>query len=217
MRLKLMAGILAMTALLAGTVLFFSPYAPEVGPMMEIEEIWAIEDAREESDVPLVTALENNGMRLGYDAQENTFYCTLGMGHEEAWPDIHLTAPDAKGVSLCFVDDYGYDWCGDAIRDGVAYQIMAYTEEEFWYTQIVFTGLPLVCLKADEPISLEEQIGYAAVSGYGFSPIQTDAWIRKRGASTLGEPKEGYKVEFAGNSRGGKIEHDVPGIGCNGR
>ena len=54
-RLKLLLGILAMTALMGATVALFSPYAPLVAPPMDIEEIWAIEDARRESDVPLVT------------------------------------------------------------------------------------------------------------------------------------------------------------------
>ena len=215
-RLKLMTAILAMTALLVCTVALFSPYAPAVKPVPEIEEIWAIEDAREESDTPLVTALESNGMRLGYDAQENTFYCPIGLDNGEEWPELRLSAPGAKGVQLAFADDYTYDWCNEAVREGYAYQILAYTQEKFWYTQVVFTGLPVVCLKADSVISLEEQMGFAAISELGVDPIQTDARIRLRGAGSLDGLKIGYKVEFAGNSHGGQIEHDVPGIGMEG-
>ena len=101
-RLKLMTAILAMTALLVCTVALFSPYAPAVGPVLDIEDVWAIEDAREESGAPLVTALENNGMRLGYDAQENTFYCPVGLDNGEEWPGLHLSAPGATGVSASF-------------------------------------------------------------------------------------------------------------------
>ena len=110
-RLKLMTAILAMTALLVCTVALFSPYAPAVGPVLDIEDVWAIEDAREESDAPLVTVLENNGMRLGYDAQENTFYCPIGLDNGEEWPELRLSAPGARGVQLAFADDYTYDWC----------------------------------------------------------------------------------------------------------
>ena len=120
-KLKLMTAILAMTALLVCTVALFSPYAPVVGPVPDIEDVWAIEDAREESDTPLVTALENNGMRLGYDAQENTFYCPVGLDNGEEWPELRLSAPGAKGVQLAFADDYAYDWCEDAVRDGVGF------------------------------------------------------------------------------------------------
>ncbi|MGN0776205.1 MAG: CotH kinase family protein [Candidatus Ventricola sp.] len=213
MKIKLMLGMLAMAALLACTVVFLSPYAPAVGPVTEIEEIWAIEDAREESDMPLVTCLENNGMRLGYDAQENTFYCPIGLGNADAWPQLHLTAPNAKGVQLCFVDDYGYDWCDEAVREGYAYQILAYTAEQFWYTQVVFTGLPVICLETDAEISREEQLGFAAISADGAEPIQADARISYRGAGTYVYDKKGYRIEFAGNSRGGRLEYDVPGIG----
>ena len=212
-KLKLMTAILAMTALLVCTVALFSPYAPGVGPVLDIEEIWAIEDAREESDVPLVTVLENNGMRLGYDAQENTFYCPIGLENGEEWPELRLSAPGAKGVQLVFSDDYTYDWCDEAVREGYAYQILTYTSEKFWYTQVVFTGLPVVSLKTASTISIEEQIGLAAIGELGYDPIQTDARIRLRGAGSLDVVKQGYKVEFAGNNHGGQIEHDVPGIG----
>ena len=211
-RLKLMTAILAMTALLVCTVALFSPYAPVVGPVPDIEDVWAIEDAREESDAPLVTALENNGMRLGYDAQENTFYCPVGLDNGEEWPGLHLSAPGATGVSLCFVDDYTYDWCEEAVREGYAYQILAYTQEKFWYTQVVFTGLPVVCLKMDSVIGLEEQKGTAAISAPGYEPIQADARLRVRGASTsYTKEKKSYKVEFAGGSHG--VQYDVPGLG----
>jgi len=152
-RLKLLLAIAVLSAVLVAAVVYGSPYAPVVAPVMDIEEIWAIEDARQESETPLITALENHGMPLGYDALENTFYCTLGMGHEETWPDIHLTAPGAEGVELVFVDDYSYDWCTDAIRDGYAYQILAYTDTEFSYTQVIFTSLPIITLAAGQYIT----------------------------------------------------------------
>ena len=56
----------ACAALLAGVVIYGSPYAPVIEPVAEIEAIWAIEDTRTESETPLVTALENHGARLGY-------------------------------------------------------------------------------------------------------------------------------------------------------
>ena len=45
------------------------------------------------------------------------------------------------GLTLCFADDYAYDACADAIRDGCAYQIMAYTDETYSYSDVVFSGL----------------------------------------------------------------------------
>ena len=80
MKLKLLAGILAMTALLVCTVALFSPYAPVVGPVPDIEDVWAIEDAREESDAPLVTALEMNGVPLAYDAFSRQARAAAMMG-----------------------------------------------------------------------------------------------------------------------------------------
>ena len=157
-RLRLLLGMAALLGAAAAAVLLASPYAPVVEPCRDIEDIWAIEDAREESDTPLVTALDNNGQALGYDAASNTFYCTLGLGHEEDWPQLHLTAPGANGVSLCFVDDYTYDWCADAIRDGWAYQILAYTDDAYSYASLVFTGLPIISLETQEALRPHEDI-----------------------------------------------------------
>ncbi|MBQ8617349.1 MAG: CotH kinase family protein [Clostridia bacterium] len=214
-RLKLLLGILAMTALLAGTVALFSPYAPVVQPVMDIEAIWAIEDSRQESDVPLVTALKNHDMLLGYSEWDNTFYCTLGMDNEEAWPDIHLTAPEAKGVQMVFVDDYSYDWCADAIRDAYPYQVMAYTDEAFWYFDIVFTGLPTVILEADEAIPAHEDVPVdVAVSWQGKDTLETSGRAHRRGATSLNKtPKNGFKVEFTRGEAGSKTQADVPFLG----
>ena len=135
-RRGLLPGMLALLALLAAAVCAGSPYVPAAQKApVDIEAIWAIEDAREESDVP-----------LAYDAAENTFYCTLGLEDGEAWPELRLTAPGAKGVRLMFVDDYTYDWRSEAVAEGYAYQVLAYTETAFGYFDLVFTGLPMVQL-----------------------------------------------------------------------
>ena len=214
-KLRLLLGMAAMAALLIATVVLFSPYAPVVAPVMEIEEIWAIEDARVESDVPLVACLENHGAPLGYDAGENTFYCTLGMGNTDAWPDIHLTAPQAKGVQLVFVDDYSYDFCADAICDGYPYQVMAYTDEVFWYFDLVFTSLPIVVLAADEAIPAHEDVPVeVSVSWQGEAPLQTTGRAHRRGATSLNKtPKNGFKVEFTRGAARAKTQADVPFLG----
>ena len=50
----------------------------------------------EESEEPLVTRLFCNGAEAAYDAESNTFYCTLGLENGEEWPEIKLTT--AKNV-----------------------------------------------------------------------------------------------------------------------
>ena len=203
LRLRLALGMLLLAGVTAAVVILASPYAPVVEPCREIEEIWAIEDARQESEMPLVTALEMNGMPLGYDAESNIFYCTLGMEGEE-WPDIHLTAPGAKGVSLCFVDDYTYDWRSDAVRDGYEYQILAYTDEAFSYSYIVFTGLPIVKIDTEAPLLPHEDIPVqVSVCAAGEAPLTAYARAHERGDTSLRmRPKHGIKVEFTRNADG---------------
>ena len=158
MKLRILVSIAMLLGMTAAVVIYASPYAPVVEPAMEIEEIWEIEDSRQESEEPLVTYLENHGQALGYDADSNTFYCTLNMEDGDEWPDIRLTAPQSKGVRLMLVDDYSYDWRSDAIRDGYEYQIMTYTDTEFSYAYLVFTGLPIVKLDTQEALLPHEDI-----------------------------------------------------------
>ena len=215
-RLRLLLGMAALLGAAAAAVLLASPYAPVVEPCRDIEDIWAIEDAREESDTPLVTALDNNGQALGYDAASNTFYCTLGLGHEEDWPQLHLTAPGANGVSLCFVDDYTYDWCADAIRNGWAYQILAYTDDAYSYASLVFTGLPIISLETQEALRPHEDIPVrVSVSAAGEAELTACGRAHERGDTSLRmRPKHGIKVEFTRHADGTrKTEQEMPLLG----
>lgn len=211
-RIKLLMGMLALTALLVGTVTLFSPYAPVVGPVMDIEDIWAIEDARQESETPLVTRLENDGMRLGYDAQENTFYCPIGLENGETWPELYLSAPGAAGVHLAFADDYAYDWCEDAVREGYTYQILAYDDTAFSYAQIVFTGLPIVTLTTDGELSYDNapaQVTVASPEG----ALATRALAHLRGAGSRLSEKKSYRIDFVHGQKNSSAVAEVPGIG----
>lgn len=212
-RLKLFLAMAALCTLMAGAVVMGSTYAPVVGPYREIEELWALEDERRESDVPLVTALENHGMPLAYDEQANTFYCTLGLEHGETWPDIHLTAPGAQGVTVCFADDYSYDWCDEAIREGYAYQAMAYTEDEYAYFDIVFTGLPIISISTQGEITTEDSPVQVAISD-GDEGLKCYGRMHIRGASTLFDEKPGYRLEFTRRADGSrKVSLSAPGFG----
>jgi len=212
MKGRLLLAMLACAAMLTAVVIYGSPYAPVVGPVAEIETIWAIEDTRAESEKPLVTALENNGARLGYDETENTFYCPIGLETGDEWPEIHLTAPGAKGVKLLFADDYSYDWCADALRDGYSYQIIAYTDTEFSYAQIVFTGLPVVTMETDGEIGYEDAKASISFCASG-SGVKSGAVTHLRGAGSRFSEKKSYKIDFVHGTKDSAAYVDVPGLG----
>jgi len=217
MKLRILLAMLLLAAMMAVVVYVASPYAPVIGPAPEdIEALWAIEDTREESETPLVTALSNHGVPLAYDALANRFYCTLGMDNGESWPELYLTAPGAEGLTLVFSDDYTYDWCADAIRDGYAYQVLAYNDTHYSYFEIVFTGLPQIQITTNgQELTTEDSPIHVVMSAYGEEPLDSTARMHLRGASTLLFEKQSYKVEFTREKDGGskKIEREVPGFG----
>ena len=212
---SLLWGILALLAVMAAAVAAGSPYvhAAEEAPE-DIERIWAIEDARRESETPLVTALEMNGVPLAYCEQENTFYCTLGLEDGENWPQMRLTAPQNRDVRLMLVDDCTYDWRSDAVAKGNAYQVLAYTDTAFWYFDLVFTGLPIVQLEAGTPITEEDTPVEFTFSVFGEAAQQTPARAHLHGDRSLSwKPKHGYKVEFTRGGTSSKVPQHVAGIG----
>ena len=212
-RLKILAMILTMAALIVLAVVLGSPYAPVVEPVMEIEEIWAIEDAREESARPLVTALENHGVRMGYDRGSNTFFCPIGLENGDVWPEIHLTAPGAEDVRLVFVDDYSYDWCDEAVREGYRYQLMAYTDTQYAYFDIVFTGLTQVHISADVELGREDRPAAVTVSTKDET-LSSPARTHYRGGITVKFEKHPFRVEFTRTADGrDKIFQEVPSLG----
>ena len=216
-RLKLLLGMAALACAIGLTVKYGSAYRPVVEPVREIEEIWAIEDEREESEEPLVTRLFCNGAEAAYDAESNTFYCTLGLENGEEWPKIKLTTAKnvGGGLTLCFVDDYAYDACADAIRDGYAYQIMAYTDETYSYSDVVFTGLPILSLHTAEEITTEDTPAALNLAFGNGERLEANARVHLRGnASLVRLDKHSYKVEFTRTEDGKKkIPQNVPGLG----
>lgn len=213
-RARLLFPIILMLGMIVSVIVLRSPYAPRVEPVREIEEIWAVEDARQESEGPLVTRLEYNGVPLAYEKNENTFYCSLGIENGEEWPEIRLTAPDSEDVSVCFVDDYAYDWCSDAIAEGYSYELMAYTDTEYYYFNIVFTGLPIVQIDTKEEIGIQETrcaVGVLTADG----AAQGQALVHTRGAaSSRFGGKKSYKIEFVRDMQGGgSVYLDVPLLG----
>lgn len=215
-RLKLFLSMAALAGLAALTVKIGSPYRPVVEPVREIEEIWAIEDEREESVEPLVTRLFCNGAELAYDAESNTFYCTLGLENGAEWPEIKLTADETagRGLCLCFADDYSYDECDTAIREGYSYQIFAYTDDAYSYSDIVYTGLPILTLTTQEEIGEEDAGGSFTYSSYDGGALTGGMRVHLRGDGSLRWlDKKGYRVEFTRTTDGKKkIRRDVPGF-----
>lgn len=172
----------------------------QVLPLADIEEIWAIEDTREETDEQLVLGMSGPSGEMGYDAQSQTFYCTLGLDTGDDWPEIQLNAysENFRGVQVLWVDDYTYDWCSQAIAEGYRYELLAYTDTQYAYIGVVFTGLPIVTLQTEEQITTESDVpGRMTVAAAGYDPIDTSIVVHERGGG-FSKPidKSSYRVEM---------------------
>ena len=172
-----------------------------VGDLIELEDAWAIEDMREESMAPLVTAMLNGSDVLGFDEADNTFYCTLGMETGDEWPEISLKARNVpEGLEIRMVDDYTYDWCSDAIREGYRYEMLAYTDTQYSYFGIVFTGLPIVSLCVEDLSQLSDEYipARTAISAAGQDAIDHTAMVHLRGGGfdIYKVDKKSYRLEF---------------------
>ena len=193
-----------------------------VEAVMELEDAWEIEDTREESvDSPLVIGMRNGDNELGFDAASNTFYCTVGMDESEDWPELALFAQGAQGLEnlrVAWIDDYTYDYRSDAVRDGYRYELMAYTDEQYAYFGVVFTGLPTVTLHVHggkEALSDDYVPARLSISSAEHDAINSGAWVHLRGGGFEKEfPKDSFRVEFHEMTAHGdaKAAHSVLGM-----
>ena len=189
------------------------PAPVSVQPVMDIEDIWAIEDTRTEAEHALVTQMYREEEKLGYDAESSTFYCTLGIDTGDAWPEISLNVRGAEGVQVVWVDDYSYDWCEDAISQGYRYELLAYTQDEFAYIGLVFTGMPIVTLDVEDEIGRQDVPGRATISAAGYAPVDTAVIAHERGGGYFKViSKWSYKMEFHTLGANGKDEKNVMSV-----
>ena len=181
--------------------------------MIDIEAVWEIEDAREESEEPLVLSMHNGESALGYDREMRTFYCTIGLNGEE-WPELELTAKGEEGVQVAWIDDYTYDNRADAVAQGYGYELIAYTETAYEYIYVVFTGLPIVTLHAHEEITDEYGPSCVTVAGAGYEAVNSAGVVHTRsGGFYPGFDKFSYRIEFQTTQNGKAAKQEVSLLG----
>lgn len=190
-----------------------APPAP-VQTAADIETIWAIEDAREETEEQLVDSMFCGADEMGYDAESRTFYATLGLDNGDDWPEVALHARGQDGVQVVWVDDYSYDWCAEAIEEGYRYELLAYTDTQYAYIGVVFTGLPIVTLHAEGEIIMDGDVpGRMTLAAAGHEPLDTAIVVHERGGRNW-KPidKSSYRVEMHTLGLNGKAQRREAGL-----
>ena len=110
------------------------------------------------------------------------------------------------------MDDYTYDWRDEAVAEGYAYELIAYTDTEYAYFNLVFTGLPIVSIYAGQEIGTEYVPVYASVSSAEYAPVQSLAKAHIRGALSLNEEKRSYRLELHRINQQGKDKKNAVSV-----
>ena len=174
------------------------PATVSVEPLMDIESCWGIEDTHAESKTLLVTRMRCGESELGFDAETNTFYCTLGVGCDQ-WPELPLQAAGAESLRVAWADDYAWDDVRDAVRENMSYRLMAWTDEAYSYVGIVFTGMPIITLHVTDYPSLDDQYVPArfTLSSTDYPTVDMPARTHLRsGGYSKRYDKWSYRVEL---------------------
>lgn len=177
-----------------------------VEPLMELEDAWAIEDSRSEAELPLVIAMSSGESELGFDKAGNTFYHSIGTEMDE-WPELDLVIHGEEDIRVAWIDDYTYDSPRDAVREGYRYELLAYTQTEYAYFGIVFTGLPIISITMDEgeELTREDKAARVSIAAQGYDAIDSPALIHRRGGRFDDHAeKASFHVEFHQISEKGK-------------
>ena len=92
---------------------------------------------------------------------------------------------------------------------------MAYTDEAYSYSDVVFTGLPILSLHTAEEITTEDTPAALNLAFGNGERLEANARAHLRGnASLVRLDKHSYKVEFTRTEDGKKkIPQNVPGLG----
>ena len=180
-----------------------------VQPLMAIEKTWDIEDTHAPASSPLVTAMSFVRGAMGADAASRTFYASIGTGAVE-WPELEMTACGAEGLNVAWVDDYGWDDPAAAVSSGTAYSLIAWTETEYEYITVTFTGLPMVILHTGDGALPGDEYGPASVqvTSGEYDAVSSVAQVHKRGGNVRQEEKISIRVEFAKQKKKGGYGKD---------
>ena len=161
------------------------------------EDVWDIEDTHQE-EPGIVHHMFAGKAMLGEDAAQRIFYCALGPGLTDAWPELALSAAGEEGLQAALLDDYRTDDCSLAVREGYSYNAIAWTDTAYEYVKIVFTGLPVVSVRTEEtPIGDSYIPAEVHIAAGAEDAFQTRAAIHTRGGGFYrGIDKFSYRLEF---------------------
>ena len=192
----------------------FPETAAPVEQLPAIEQIWDIEDTHRPAERPLVETMRGANGLLGSDRASRTFYDDIGPSLEE-WPPLGLFAGGAEGLRVAWADDYAWDSPAEAVAQGLRYRLIAWTPEEYEYIELVFTGLPVVCVTAETPaddIGEAYVAARASVCSAAFGALESAAEVHRRGGGSRMEKKLSLRLSFQRETHSGRFKDRALGV-----
>ena len=183
-----------------------------VEPLLPIERAWDIEDTRREAALP-VLGMSGACGALGFDRESGTFFCPIGV--REDWPELALSARGPEGMRVAWIDDYEADDPRGAASGCERYALLAWTEEEYAYFGLVFTGLPVVTVETADGAAPggEDSAARFALAG-GERPFSSGALVHRRGGGVRHPEKYSMHVELERVGAKGRLKkREAPLLG----
>ncbi|OYO59686.1 hypothetical protein CG709_18035, partial [Lachnotalea glycerini] len=131
------------------------------------------------------------------DTESSTFYLPLSMD-DESWEFGEFTSGD-ESVTILFTEDFKTVDKLNAIANNQSFTFIAFTNEEYRYYNLIFTGLPIMNITINEGnLDDSAQIDMSLYSAKTKSNwVKTSmANIRVRGNTSREFPKKAYKLEL---------------------
>lgn len=191
---KAALGISLLLLFLTGAFYLFVPVEePSMDAVFREEGAWSISLSATEEE--LLPDLYFEGEALPYDRESGTFYVPVDMDTSQ-WETGSFSSGESD-IEIYLLDNPLRDDKQSAVKESRAYRLLAVKADACREYQVVFTGLPILCIDSEEEIRYDEVYGQMRLL---LADTKEDWCFESRmsshirGGSSRLNPKKSYKM-----------------------
>ncbi len=203
---KAALGISMLLLFLTGAFFLLVPVEePSMDAVFRAEGTWSVSLTSTEEE--LLPELYFEGEALPCDRESKTFYVPVDMNNSQ-WETGTFASGDS-GVEVYLLDNPLGDDKQSAVKESRSYRLLAVKADVCREYQVVFTGLPILCIDTEEEIRYDEVYGQMRLL---LAETKED-WVFEsrmsghiRGGSSRLNPKKSYKMTLYKQNQTGSGE-----------